>query len=85
VGTDAHIADPDPEAHNPPASEPDQATGVPETTEVEMPDLSTTLKVIESKKLGEIPAAMSAKVVRRIVDNEESKPRLKVAAFSSAS
>lgn len=47
--------------------------------------LAGPLATIERSPLGNIPAELSARVVRRIVDNESLVPRLDVAAFNSAS
>lgn len=46
--------------------------------------LTPVLGKIEHLPLGAIPAQLSARVVRRIVDNESLASRLDVAAFNSA-
>jgi FXSXX-COOH protein len=55
------------------------------TTRVNVESLAGPLATIERARLGSIPAELSARVVRRIVDNESLAPRLDVAAFNSAS
>lgn len=52
---------------------------------VHVKSLAGPLATIERSPLGNIPAELSARVVRRIVDNESLVPRLDVAAFNSAS
>jgi len=46
--------------------------------------LAVPLAAIARAPLGQIPADVAARVVRRIVDGEELTPRLGVAAFNSA-
>lgn len=46
--------------------------------------LAGSLATIGRTPLGQIPAHVAAKVVRRIVDQEAQEPRLDVAAFNSA-
>lgn len=52
---------------------------------VHIKSLAGPLATIERSPLDKIPAELSARVVRRIVDNESLVPRLDVAAFNSAS
>jgi len=46
--------------------------------------LAVPLATIERTPLRSIPSAQSARIVRRIVDNESLRPRLDVTAFNSA-